>query len=264
MILHSYKIIEPISNGSFGQVYKGIHIRTNKLVAIKIETNVSCFKTLKHEAKIYSYLHKLNGFPNLKWFGNINNTYYLVTDYLGPSLTNFSKNISWSNDRNILLNISIQLIERIQTLHTKKLIHRDIKSDNFLVTNTNNNTLLVYIIDFGFCISFLNNNFHISLTNNNSIIGSPNYISINIHNGLTPSRRDDLESIIYIILELYFGKLPWANTIDISSIYNQKNKIYSLLPPFLQKMIKYISNLKFSEKPNYNFLIHCLQQEIIC
>ena len=158
MISNKYKIIQKLSQGSFGTIYKAENIRTNEFVAIKFESKNSNSKTLKNEAKIYQYLGKQDGFPNLKWFGTKDNILFIVTDLLGPSLKSFSNHYNNFDLKKSLL-IGIQIIQRVSILHSKYLLHRDIKPDNFLF-DLNYQTNKVYLIDFGLCKRFSFNGKH--------------------------------------------------------------------------------------------------------
>lgn len=118
MIANKYKILNKISEGSFGLVYKGQNIRTREMVAIKIEKKSGDCMVLKAEAKIYQYLGKLDGFPQLKWFGTDLKYNYLVIDLFNCSLHSLVK-IKGQIEIKDCLHFGIQMIERIETLHSK-------------------------------------------------------------------------------------------------------------------------------------------------
>lgn len=217
MILNKYKIYDKISEGNFGIVFKAENLRTKENVAIKIEFKSTSIKMLKNEAKIYQYLKNTDGFPQLKWFGSNNNINYLVFDLLGNSIKDII-NINKKFSLKSCLIIGIQMIKIIQTLHNKFLIHRDIKPENFLF-GLGENTNKIYLIDFGLCKRYNYNGNHIDKHFIKNIIGSANFVSINIHNGIEPSRRDDLISCIYILIYMIYGNLPWFNKLDINNIF---------------------------------------------
>ncbi len=251
MIANKYKLLDKINEGSFGSVYKAQNIITNEYVAIKFENKYSLKKCLKNEAKIYQYLGKLNGFPQLKTFGTINNVNYLVMDLLGNSLANINNSLSLQN----VLVLGIQMIKILESLHNKCLIHRDIKHTNFVLKNNN-----LYLIDFGFAKRYNFNGIHIEETTTTNIIGSLNFVSLNVHKHIEPSRRDDIESCIYIILLLLFGKLEWSNKTNIEEIIFLKTQLTNI-PEFIKNLLYYTRQLKFTEKPNYDFLINILSEE---
>jgi casein kinase 1 len=110
----------------------------------------------------------------------------------------------------------IQIVSILETIHHHLVIHRDIKPQNFMEKNGN-----VFLIYFGLSSVYVDEEKH-HLPNTPSpdcIIGTPNYISINIHNGETPSRRDDLISAGYVYLFLLYGYVPWE-TNRLSILYN--------------------------------------------
>ena len=259
MIANKYSVIEKISEGSFGTILKGKNERTGELVAIKIESKSTITPTLKTEAKIYQYLGKQDGFPQLKWFGTNDKYNYLVVDLFGHSLTHTLHNETINCI--VAIEFGIQIINRIETLHSKSLLHRDIKPDNFLF-GLGNETNKLYLIDFGFCKRYEYNGRHIPQKTISGIIGSLNFVSLNVHDGLEPSRRDDIESCMYIILYMYIGYLDWIK-FDISreKMIKLKRELTNNpdIPFFIRSLLQYIRLLGFDEMPNYKYIISILQ-----
>ena len=260
MIANKYSVIEKISEGSFGTILKGKNERTGELVAIKIESKTTLTPTLKTEAKIYQYLGKQVGFSQLKWFGTNDKYNYLVVDLLGHSLTH---SLTHTEPINCItaIELGIQIIDRIETLHTKSLLHRDIKPDNFLF-GLGNETNKLFLIDFGFCKRYEYHGKHIQQKTISSIVGSLNFVSLNIHNGLEPSRRDDVESCIYIIIYMYTGYLDWIK-FDTSreTMVKLKRELINNpdIPFFISNLLQYIRLLDFDEMPDYKYIIFCLK-----
>lgn len=228
MICNKYKLTKRIGNGSFGEIYKGINVRTGEEVAIKVESIDSPYKILKKEAQIYQYLEMQVGFPHLKWFGTDRVNNYMVINLLGESIYSYIEKNGKINV-NHAISYGDQMIDRIFFFHSKKMIHRDIKPHNFLFGLKN--TDMIYLIDFGLSKSYLDSeDKHIPYLDGQKIIGSFNFISENIKNGLVPSRRDDLVSIIKVIIYM-------VDNIDYKKI--------------LSDLSKEISNIGFEESPNY-------------
>ena len=256
MISNKYRLIQKLSQGQFGIIYKAENIRTNEFVAIKFETKQSITKTLKNEAKVYQYLGKQNGFPQLKWYGTEENYTYLVIDLLGLTLSDIITRYKKLSLKTTLI-LGIQIISRIQLLHNKCLLHRDIKPNNFLF-GLNKQTNKLFLLDFGFSKRYDYNGKHISEKKITSIIGSPNFVSLNVHNNIEPSRRDDLESCIYVIIYMLYGNLDWFGK-NMNTMADLKLQLTNKMEfSFLKHMLEYVRSISFDEKPNYNLLIHLL------
>ena len=261
MLANKYQLIQKINEGSFGTIYKAENIRTKELVAIKTELKFNEYKSLKNEAKIYQYLGKLDGFPELKWFGTNDNTNYLVINLLGKSLVDIITYYKALSLKTVLI-LGIQIIQRIKVLHDKLLLHRDIKPSNFIF-GTGSETNKLYLVDFGFSKRYDYNGKHIEEKKTQKIIGSLNFVSLNVHNLIEPSRRDDIESCMYIMLTMLFGRLEWFNKSDINEMYNLKVQISSIpeVPSFIKIILFYVRSISFDERPDYDYIIDLMVKE---
>jgi hypothetical protein len=163
---------------------------------------------------------------------------------------------------NTTLLIGIQMINILQVLHENDLLHRDLKSSNFLFgLNTNK----LFLIDFGLSKRFCYTGAHIPLKRNTKLIGSANFVSINVHLHIEPSRRDDIESCLYIILFMLLGKLDWFFVADIQKIIELKQELTndeSTVPIWFKNLLVYVRQLEFQEMPNYEHLIQVMQTEL--
>jgi len=254
IIANKYKIIEKLNNGEFGTIFKAENIRTKELVAIKMESISVETKMLKRETQIYQYLGKAVGIPQVKWFGSTEEYNYMVLPLFGNSLA--SKTFSLVDS----FSIGQKIVKILSFIHGKGLIHRDVKPDNFVF---NQDGTEVYIIDFGLCKKYIDHdNKHIEMKSGKTIIGTPNFVSTSIHNGLEPSRRDDLISVAYIILYLINGGLPWQTKREMKDIKRQKQLIlqWCNTPEELIEYLTYCENLKFDETPDYDYLINSLNK----
>ena len=268
IINKKYKIIHKIGEGSFGSIYKGQNIRTREFVAIKVESIENETKLLKNESAIYHYLNNTEGIPSVKWFGKDLNNYYMVINLLGNSLQDI-KNKHFTFSLKLVLQIGIQIVSLIQSIHEKGLIHRDIKPENFLFGLNNHNN--IYLIDFGFCKTFIQNDKHIEEKKISNLIGSRTYASINAHNYFELSRRDDLESVGYMLVYFYLGTLSWQDISELThngnineTIKHLKTSVFEKgnLPDVLINYIKYVRSLEFEENPNYFLIIDNFKREI--
>jgi casein kinase I family protein HRR25 len=265
LVANKYKVTEKIGAGSFGEIYKGYNIRTNQYVAIKVEPIKNNTMLLKNESTFYQYLKDIQCIPNVKWFGKDNDNYYMVIDLLGISLQTLKEKRGKLTLKDTL-HIGIHIINLLKNIHDKFLIHRDIKPDNFLF-GLNNKSSQLYLIDFGFCKTYTINDKHIKMRKTSNLIGTPIYASINAHNLLEMSRRDDLESLAYMLIFFCNGKLEWQYDFCNDTIIEKKEKILvdnslSLYPAVLIDYIKYTRLLNFEDSPDYLYLINMFKKEM--
>ena len=267
---NKYKLIKKIGSGNFGQVYQGKHVKKDQFVAIKLEKKDQELNTIKYETTILNHLYRkgCRDTPFVLWYGPYGDYICLVMTYFDKSFVECIPKLKLQTDQ--INKIMIRMIEILENIHSHYVIHRDIKPENFMILENE-----IYLIDFGLATFYINEEHEHSIFRDDRdfIIGSPKYISINIHNGIEPSRRDDLISIGYIYLYLYFGKLLWSDadpTVETYSpihILNEKNqfrkkyKVTEVITKIalkcnekINEYIDYCYNLKYAEMPNYNRL----------
>jgi serine/threonine protein kinase len=251
IIDNKYYIIGYLGKGEFGYVYKAQNIRTNEYVALKSEPANHETKLLKNEATIYHYLVKDPGFPKVKYYGLYNDRYYMAIDLLGPSLTAFMKHRKQTLQYEEIKGYSNQMFDRVETVHKKGLIHRDIKPDNFMFgINTKHETL--HLIDFGFCKPYLipSSQAHIPFRNNRTPLGTTLFMSLHVIQGVEPSRRDDLESVFYCMLFLYNPDL-FTNVKNYTEI---KTLHQISVPPSWKTLHQTIQAYAYDQTPDYDSL----------
>jgi serine/threonine protein kinase len=275
--INSYIITKYISSGSFGDVFCAKHKDTDKEVALKIPIKTdekNGEESLLDEAKVYNALNKERsencGIANVKVVKNKElDKKIIIMDLLGPSLERMLKERKKFRLKTIIL-LAIQMIDVIRYIHDKGYVHRDIKPDNF-VLDTNNGDKL-YCIDFGLAKKYIKNNGqHISFKRTNKFCGTARYASIAAHKGYEHSRKDDLESIGYLLVYLYRGKLPWQNLKhkDKKKRYNMimekkisinEEELCEQLPREFLVYFKHVKTLDFDERPRYQALINMFKK----
>ena len=261
-----------IGRGGYSTVYlcKKKGSNSNKRYAMKIPEEIKNAKNyLQVEYKILQYLLGGIGIPKVYSFGresNNPNHFYLVQQLLGNNLTEELKKYRNKIPKDIFIKMALQMISRVEFLHSRGFVHCDIKPENFALNfNKDNNDFTVYLIDYGLVEPYINlkTKEHRKLKEKKGHKGTLNFCSMNSHMELSLSRRDDIESLAYCLIYLWAGKMPWLNSgyktynnevilnLKIEFSYGYEN---GSIPSNLMKFLDYAIKLKFEELPNYKYL----------
>ncbi|GAA6012818.1 hypothetical protein JCM8202_003458 [Rhodotorula sphaerocarpa] len=261
-----YRIGKKIGSGSFGDIYLGINIISGEEVAIKLESVKAKHPQLEYEAKVYKTLAGGVGVPFVRWFGVECDYNAMVLDLLGPSLEDLFNfcNRKFSLKTSLLL--ADQLISRIEYIHSRNFIHRDIKPDNFLM-GIGKRGNQVNVIDFGLAKKYRDpkTHLHIPYRENKNLTGTARYTSINTHLGVEQSRRDDMESLGYVLMYFLRGSLPWQglkaatkkqkyDRIMEKKMTTPTEYLCRGFPNEFAIYLNYCRSLRFDDKPDYSYL----------
>ena len=260
-----YKLVKKLGEGSFGMIFKAESQNGN--YAFKFEKKRPNKRSLlKNESEIMIYL-KGKGIPSIESYIEEDNYNIMIMQLLGKSLEILLKeaeNKIFSLKTICLL--AIEIIPILKFIHDKHIIHRDIKPDNFAIGY--DDPCQIYILDFGLAKKYRSSKTlkHYPMIKHSRLTGTARYASINALRGYEQSRRDDLESLGYVLAYLKRGSLPWqgmaAKTKEekYAKILNKKlnisiEKLLKNEPQELINFIKYCKILKYEQDPDYEYLI---------
>ena len=265
IFFNKYKPSKKLGEGSFGKIYLAYNVTTKEKYALKLENRRTHQSLLEQEAYILCYL-KGEGIPYIKSYGYSGDYNVLVMELLGKSLEKLFEEKGSKLSLKTVCMLGIQMISRLEYIHNKHILHRDIKPDNFII-GIDINSYKVYLIDFGLSKKYRSSRTrqHIKYSENKKLIGTARYASINALAGIEQGRRDDMEALSYVLIYFLRGSLPWQGLrinkkedrykkiLEKKKIVNSKELCIGL-PNQFSDFVDYCRLLKFDEEPNYEFL----------
>lgn len=269
LVSNKFKLIKLLGSGSYGAVFLGKNVTTNEMVAVKLEHKATKAPQIPLEYRFIKMIGSVEGFPKIIRIDECAGTYHaMVMELLGPSLEEVFNACDRKMGLKSVLYLTLQLITRFQTLHSKNIIYRDVKPENFLLGRPGQpKENIVHIIDYGLAKEFINpeSGTHIAFRGQRGAIGTARYMSVNTHMGREQSRRDDLEALGYVIIYLMRGSLPWQglpatdHRERMKKIGDLKRKlpieeICDRCPEEFANYLRYVKNLDFYEAPDYDYL----------
>ncbi|MCJ1375217.1 casein kinase I [Loxospora ochrophaea] len=263
-----YRVGKKIGEGSFGVIFEGTNLLNNQQVAIKFEPRKSDAPQLRDEYRTYKILVGCPGIPNVYYFGQEGLHNILVIDLLGPSLEDLFDHCNRRFSTKTVVMVAKQMLSRVQTIHEKNLIYRDIKPDNFLIGRPSSKSAnVIHVVDFGMAKQYRDpkTKQHIPYRERKSLSGTARYMSINTHLGREQSRRDDLEALGHVFMYFLRGGLPWqglkaaTNKQKYEKIGEKKQTtaikdLCEGFPEEFNKYLSYVRNLGFEDTPDYDYL----------
>ncbi|KAA6380761.1 MAG: putative Tau tubulin kinase 1 [Streblomastix strix] len=241
-----YVLGPEVGSGSFGQIFSASTISGGvRTFAFKFENIQATQPSLMNEAIVMRVMEGNKHFAKFYLHGTIRNYKFVTMKLLGPSLIDIAnRKPPYRLSLHSLLKIGVQRTEALMGLHQAGFVYRDIKPGNFVFGNTLDTSDTIYLIDFG---------------------GTLRYASLQTHHGFDLSRNDDLISLLYVLIELRTGKLPWTSMKTKNEVCRMKQRyigkeLVSSMPKQFEKIEEHLFTRDFLAERDY-FMIAKLMKE---
>ena len=274
-----YKITKVLGSGSFGVCFEGVNVDDGKRVAMKVAHEATCKDNrdmIDIELAAHQIMNNTKGIPKLydhfveryrDWEKHEPvERYVIVIELLGPDLSKLfhelNKKFTWKT----IFTMGHEMLIRLRSVHEKGLVHRDLKPENFLVGLEGKDRSKIYLTDFGLAKRYCDekDQKHFPPQRTNGLAGTVRYVSVNVHEGWAMTRRDDLESVAYILMYFIAGSLPWDgwettkddhfwSQVKVKKAALPKQQFLTTMPEVIQKFFGYCRKMAYEENPDYEY-----------
>ena len=220
-----YRITGKLGSGTFGDVYEAVYTSTGASVAIKVARSEQHIAQMKKESTAYVHCRAKSGsihLPRLHWAGPCNSAHIMILELLGKDIHALQQQCGGRFSEQTLSQLALKMLALLHTLHHEaRCIHKDVKPANFALKDDE-----VYLLDLGFTRPWVDaNGNHIPYDKNETrFVGTPRFASRASHRGEQSSRRDDLESLVYSLVHMHMGRLPWMHMKHAEEIVSCKDQ----------------------------------------
>lgn len=260
-------MVKSIGKGAFGEIFQCDDLETDVQVAVKTEKLDSKKRVLKIEVAVLKKLQACPFVCRYQQFGRHEEFHFVVMELLGENLSVLRKRQPGKRfSVGTTMRLGMQMVRAIEGMHDHGYLHRDIKPSNFAMGRQPDNRDWCFLIDFGLARRYVLPSGDIRTARESAgFRGTARYASINSHLSKELSRRDDMWSLLYMIIEFLKGSLPWSNIENKEDVGRHKIELDSLdlvagLPPEMGHFMEHLRTLEYKDKPNYDYITDLFNQ----
>ena len=263
-----------LGQGTYGKVYSGKLCDSNgscRVVAVKFQKPImrpfklpfglpDHYAEIEHEYAMMKIMRGVEGFAPPHTANFAGTWKYYVTDLLGQDIHTISESYNFRVPFKVAIHLTRQMLLRIRQLHEKGYVAQDIHSGNFVLDHSGT----VYMIDLAFAFPWKQEDgSHIpdgvshfpTQRDRKSPVATRRE-----DKGLETSRADDLERLLYLVLEMFNGELPWAKVKDLGEFKRLKSTLTDspqnlckrMNVPWLSPVFEAVFVLGFQDEPPYS------------
>ncbi|GMT28465.1 hypothetical protein PFISCL1PPCAC_19762, partial [Pristionchus fissidentatus] len=266
MLNRRFRLDSLIGGGGFGQIYRAIDEETEREVAVKVEVVCSEAGRMILEQRVLAALISCQFTPTLYASGSLGNYNYLVMEKLGPNITELRRK---QPEKRLGLavgsRVGVHITKALRELHNQGFLHRDIKPSN-MCFGLGDKKYTVVLIDFGMTRQYKDMDGRPRPARSYAAFrGTLRYVSINVHQRKEQGPCDDIISLLYSLIELMEGELPWRLMTTHEEISQNKEKVtFEQLtrrtPAQYKDIIDYATKQTSTDEMDYNFILSCIDQ----
>ena len=276
MVAKHYELTDKIAKSPFYDVYRAQHKHNQTVVAVKIEQRLVSESKLLNEARTIRELRGEEagdlGIPEVVEAGSDGNYNYLAMEMMGKSVDVIMADSGGRLELRLVIEIGLQVIDRLEFLHSRGFVHRDLRPEHFLFGRVKHPDK-VYLAGLVLSKTFQRTNGrHVPYKDNKtSFTGTARFVSLNTHLGIEQSRRDDLEALINVMVFMAKGHLPWMGVkgdgrkekyenIQMAKITTPVDIICKDMPAEFEELLVYCRTLEYEQQPDYQYMREALRK----
>ncbi|RCN51745.1 hypothetical protein ANCCAN_02105 [Ancylostoma caninum] len=263
VLLDKFKVEGLLADGGFAQVFAAIHEDTQTRWAVKIESEKCDRKRMKLEIMVLMLLRGKANIPEIVAMGTCPTGHFIILELVGRNLSDLRRQLPRRKlSASSLYRAMLQVTHALSLVHGAGFLHRDLKPSNCCVGV--DDVTRIYLLDYGLTRQYLDSTGQIRKPRESiGMRGTLRYVSLEAHARHDLGPNHDLVALLYSIIELGDGSLPWSKMREESAIKASKQettveKLCEKQPKML-KMAEYILSMKYETMPDYDKLTKMLE-----
>eukprot|EP00292_Cryptomonas_paramecium_P008477 CAMPEP_0113708036 /NCGR_PEP_ID=MMETSP0038_2-20120614/28745_1 /TAXON_ID=2898 /ORGANISM="Cryptomonas paramecium" /LENGTH=275 /DNA_ID=CAMNT_0000633671 /DNA_START=175 /DNA_END=998 /DNA_ORIENTATION=- /assembly_acc=CAM_ASM_000170 len=262
-----WRLTKKVGQGAFGEIYSAVDVTNEDPVAVKLERWDNKKAVLKMEVAVLKKLQHCQYACRYVHCGHYEDHNYLVMELLGENLSELRRRCPGGRfSVATTVRLGVQMVRAVEAIHELGYLHRDVKPSNFAMGVGPGREEQCVIIDFGLTRKYRLPSGEVRPPRDIAgFRGTARYASINSHLSKELSRRDDLWSVFYVLIEFLTGQLPWRKLKDkeeigLLKIHFNSPELVRDLPEAYATMMEHLQATDYYDRPDYDLFVDVLER----